>query len=344
MNDTTDVTSGSHSVDGHAGIAFNDPWDIDDQVLERRDNWLLSYIDILTLFLTLLVVLLALQPREEAPMAETQPGDHRFITPIPIERPMQNQVSRATEVGNSTVEWPGTGLADNESQAGNQTQIEDPGTPLVSQISFSPTREGFPDEGIPLMENLPLPAVLVEQTRETENEHTQETETEEREIASEPEVSNAQRLLEELSALNLDQRLRISQVEEGVQLEVNDTILFALGSTELKPEGKALLDDLHQIFSRQQGSVSIEGHTDDRPIANLRFPSNWELSSGRATQVARYLIDKGMAPERLRAIGYADTRPLESNASAEGRSRNRRVALLVELSEPASQQQQKTTN
>ncbi|MCB1758241.1 MAG: OmpA family protein [Gammaproteobacteria bacterium] len=336
MNDTTDLISGIRGSGGHAGIAFNDPWDIDDQVLERRDNWLLSYIDILTLFLTLLVVLLALQPKEEAPLAETQPGDYKFISPIPIERPMRNEVSRATEVGTSTSQWSATGLVDNESQAGNDTRIEDPGIPLVSQISFSPTREGFPDEGIPSMENLPLPAVLVEQKRaETDGPAQQSDDV--ADVAEKPGRAEADRLLQELTALNLDQRLRITQVSEGVQLEVSDNILFALGSTELTPEGMALLDDLYRVFNRQQGSVSIEGHTDDRPIATARFPSNWELSSGRATQVARYLIDKGMAPERLRAIGYADTRPLESNTSAEGRSRNRRVALLVELSEAASQ-------
>ena len=61
----------------------------------------------------------------------------------------------------------------------------------------------------------------------------------------------------------------------------------------------------------------------------MQFPSNWELSSGRATSVTRYLIDHGLDPEKLRAVGYADTRPLDSNITSEGRTRNRRVSLVL---------------
>ncbi|EWG98544.1 hypothetical protein Q427_29990 [Halomonas sp. BC04] len=78
-----------------------------------------------------------------------------------------------------------------------------------------------------------------------------------------------------------------------------------------------------------EGDVSVEGHTDSIPIATARFPSNWELSSARAIAVLRYLAELGIDIERLRAVGYAETRPLESNDSAEGRAMNRRVELLL---------------
>ena len=140
------------------------------------------------------------------------------------------------------------------------------------------------------------------------------------------------RFIARLADTNLSDRVKVTQVHEGVHLEVRDNILFAQGSAELKPEGTTLLEDLASILLDQGGIISVEGHTDDRPISNQRFPSNWELSSGRATTVTRYLIEKGLDPQRLRAVGYGDTRPVESNATAEGRARNRRVALIVTLS------------
>ncbi|WP_428624931.1 OmpA/MotB family protein, partial [Sedimenticola sp.] len=80
-------------------------------------------------------------------------------------------------------------------------------------------------------------------------------------------------------------------------------------------------------------TLSIEGHTDPTPIANAQFPSNWELSAQRATGVLRFLLTQGVAASRMRAVGHADTRPLADNATAEGRARNRRVALILQRAE-----------
>jgi chemotaxis protein MotB len=77
----------------------------------------------------------------------------------------------------------------------------------------------------------------------------------------------------------------------------------------------------------------VEGHTDPVPISTLQFPSNWELSAQRATTVLRYLVRAGVPAERLRAVGYADTRPVADNSTPEGRAKNRRVALVVHLEE-----------
>jgi chemotaxis protein MotB len=74
----------------------------------------------------------------------------------------------------------------------------------------------------------------------------------------------------------------------------------------------------------------VEGHTDSQPIRAGRFPSNWELSTGRAAAVARYLIDHGVAPQRVQASGFADTRPLGSRDNPVDRVHNRRVELAME--------------
>ena len=80
--------------------------------------------------------------------------------------------------------------------------------------------------------------------------------------------------------------------------------------------------------------ITIEGHTDNVPIKSVQFPSNWELSAVRATTVLRLFADAGIAAERLTAIGYADTRPVEPNLLADGRARNRRVTILIDSQIP----------
>jgi len=114
-------------------------------------------------------------------------------------------------------------------------------------------------------------------------------------------------------------------------LVIKDDLLFDESSTTLKPGGTRVLDRLARLLSQNDYLVSVEGHTDDLPIHTERFPSNWELSTARAAAVTRYFIERGIAPSRLTATGYADTRPLAANDSAAGRARNRRVAMVVHL-------------
>ena len=124
-----------------------------------------------------------------------------------------------------------------------------------------------------------------------------------------------------------------SEAPNAIRLEVNESILFSIGSAELKTRGKTLLQELANIFKQQPGNIYVEGHTDNVPISTAQYPSNWELSSTRATTVARHLINQGVRPEHLRTIGFADTKPRAGNDTADGRSRNRRVSLVVALAD-----------
>jgi chemotaxis protein MotB len=126
-------------------------------------------------------------------------------------------------------------------------------------------------------------------------------------------------------------RVDIIRAPHEIRLELNDAILFDPASAVLRAEGLALLDRLAPVLAQRTGIISIEGHTDTIPIANAQFPSNWELSAARAAAVTRRLIQKGIPAERLRAVGMADTRPRDSNATPAGRARNRRVSLVVYL-------------
>ncbi|BCB06233.1 hypothetical protein HHSLTHF2_01230 [Vreelandella venusta] len=121
----------------------------------------------------------------------------------------------------------------------------------------------------------------------------------------------------------------VSQGEEGVTLRIDDSLLFPSGDAVLTPQGQDVLESLLAVLASFEGQISVEGHTDNVPIATSRFPSNWDLSVGRAIAVVQYLERQGVAISRMRAVGYADTQPMESNATPEGRSANRRVELLL---------------
>ncbi len=121
----------------------------------------------------------------------------------------------------------------------------------------------------------------------------------------------------------------VAEGQQGITLRIDDNLLFSSGQADLTEQGREVLGSLREVLGAFEGDVSVEGHTDSIPIATARFPSNWELSSARAIAVLRYLAELGVDIERLRAVGYAETRPLESNDTAEGRAMNRRVELLL---------------
>ncbi len=135
-----------------------------------------------------------------------------------------------------------------------------------------------------------------------------------------------------------DERLGVEVDEQQVRVEMQDDILFPLGSAELGEQGKSLLDKLLDGLATRDISIRVEGHTDDLPIATARFPSNWELSSYRATTVARYLIARGVEQSRIQVSGHADTRPRVPNDGPQNRARNRRVSLLLQQWADASKQ------
>jgi len=121
----------------------------------------------------------------------------------------------------------------------------------------------------------------------------------------------------------------VAEGNRGITLRIDNNLLFSSGQASLTPRGQRVLQDLMETLETFDGRISVEGHTDNIPISTNRFPSNWELSTGRATSVLRYLADAGLPETRLRAIGYADTQPLESNDTPRGRAANRRVELLL---------------
>jgi len=119
--------------------------------------------------------------------------------------------------------------------------------------------------------------------------------------------------------------------ERGVFIRFDGQVLFASNRTELNADGLTLLATSATVLQAVDNMLEIEGHTDDQPTRSP-WPSNWELSSARASGVVRWLIDFGNIPApQLIAVGRADTRPRESNDTTEGRALNRRVEIVVRI-------------
>ncbi len=138
---------------------------------------------------------------------------------------------------------------------------------------------------------------------------------------------------QEFDALGASEYVSVELDERGVVIRFDSRILFASGSAELGVDAPVVLDATAEVIAEVDNGVDVEGHTDDVPLnAFARFPSNWELSGARASTVVRYLLDAAvLAPSRMAAVGMADTRPRQTNATEAGRSENRRVEVVLRV-------------
>ncbi|MEQ1837241.1 MAG: flagellar motor protein MotD [Candidatus Nitrotoga sp.] len=123
--------------------------------------------------------------------------------------------------------------------------------------------------------------------------------------------------------------VNINLTKRGVELDIRASSLFKTGDAVLQPSYLEVLREVSQVLSKEELPVEVQGHTDDIPIMTVQFPSNWELSSARASSVARMLIDNGVATRRLSVVGLASNQPLVPNNSPENRSKNRRVSITI---------------
>jgi chemotaxis protein MotB len=144
-------------------------------------------------------------------------------------------------------------------------------------------------------------------------------------------VKRLMRELQDLLGPELQkQEIRVREGPDGVVLSLQEVGFYDPGSDQLRPGAESIIGRLATILSGYNSDLRIEGHTDDVPIHNARFASNWELSAGRATGLVRLFIDKyGFEPQRLSVAGYSEYHPVASNGTAEGRQMNRRVDIVI---------------
>jgi len=192
-------------------------------------------------------------------------------------------------------------------------------------------------------------AEIQQQQEQLKAEAADKTRLEQERAAKDAEIQRLTRTHEELTkslqAEIAKGDIKIKQVRDRLTINMVDRVLFDSGQSKVKPSGLKVLKQVSDILKNvTDKQIRIEGHTDNVPIGvklKDRFQTNWELSTARATSVVRYLIEEGGVDRaNLSAVGYADTKPIASNETEEGRTANRRIEIALypkDLSEIANQ-------
>ena len=133
----------------------------------------------------------------------------------------------------------------------------------------------------------------------------------------------------EFKKFDIMEGIAVLRDQRGVVISIGDTLLFDSGSSEIRRDARPLLSTIASLIRKYQRSIIIEGHTDNIPLRGSRYSSNLELSSARASRTFEFLSnDEAVRPEGMSAAGYGEFRPVASNATVEGRVRNRRVDII----------------
>jgi chemotaxis protein MotB len=148
--------------------------------------------------------------------------------------------------------------------------------------------------------------------------------------AAEARAAMFRSLVEKLRSMVDAGQIKVTVRNGRMLLVLPNDILFDSGKTDLKPEGKEALAKVAKVLAGMDRHFLVAGHTDNLPIKTRKFRSNWELSTQRAVEVVRLLIDNGMKPSQVGAAGYAEYDPAADNATPEGQRQNRRIEIVVE--------------
>lgn len=391
-------------------------WHVPAPTEREPEGWLLTYLDLITLLLVMLVVMLALsQPKtpvaEEAAMApavqaappapahadmpaaaahspsSTVSDAPRVMSaatpesaasasaslPVPLVAPDEPAVTLSTPDEVAAQEIPGDqaqatlGEQREGDPAWQTAGMADRPAPvdvaLVGSVRSSPSLQvalpfSFDLEGVSLdpvpdtMPDAPFEGATTALSAEAMQNPTPSQATsppippapaEAPDRIVEP-IATPPASLEDLGLNGLGDNIDVIINEESVSFRINNEILFTSGQADLMPSGLEVLTRLAGVLARNDYQIAVEGHTDPVPIQNDRFPSNWELSTGRATSVLRHLHSQGIPASRLRATGYADTKPIAPNDSPAGRAFNRRVELIMEMPRNARKTSQSSSS
>jgi len=147
-----------------------------------------------------------------------------------------------------------------------------------------------------------------------------------------------ERMLRTMNMPEIEDNISFESSDEGVRVRISNPLLFDIGKANLKPEIFPVLDELAALLDTSNFQIIIEGHTDNIPINNEQFRSNWELSAARSVAVVEYFVDLGLDPKRFTSVAYGEYRPLEPNITSEGRAKNRRVEVFIPYADKLASQ------
>jgi chemotaxis protein MotB len=256
---------------------------------ENEERWLLTYADMITLLMTLFMVMFAI----------SSVNTSKFDA---LSKSLSEALSGKIVTGGPSIQQTG---------AEQKTDTSSP--------------------------ELPIPAI--KPTVKTDSSSSQSSSSSDASSSSSSAAAREQEDFQELKRKidayakdhGLQSKLQTEVARRGLVIRLlTDKVLFASGSAQLEPPSTGLLTTLGRLLALEvRHPIVVEGHTDNRPISSAQFPTNWELSTSRATQVVRYFIRQRVAPSRLQAAGLAAQRPIASNSNDFGRSRNRRVEIVL---------------
>ncbi|MET0356927.1 MAG: flagellar motor protein MotD [Cellvibrio sp.] len=255
----------------------------------NNERWLVSYADFITLLFAFFVVMYSI--------SQVNQSKYRVLSETFVQAFNQPNDSKANPLPQEKI-----------------TPSNDPITPIdLGKTSVEDNTKSPPK----VIEDITKPEM------NSQSNTTAETQTSD-ELAQISDLVN-----EKFSQLIDDQMIKVSSNELWLQIELKDSILFSSGGVETSAQAQTIFTEIANIVKNYENPIQIEGFTDNVPISNSRFPTNWELSSARATEIVKFLASKGVAPERLAAVGYGEFQPLVSNDTEMGRAQNRRVAVMI---------------
>jgi chemotaxis protein MotB len=262
---------------------------------ENHERWLLTYADMITLLVAFFIMLYAMSVTSKA----------KFEVLALSVRSGFNGNQRLQSVPLT----PGTGIMTSNAMVApiHDPMLEHPVGPLgIPKL-------GAPPQPLPENASSVNPAEIAKAQAEQEMMDKIQKE-----------------IQQEAKQHGLDSSLKVSQNVRGLTIRIlTDKLLFAKGDAHLQPKADPLLTFIASAIKKVPNDISVEGHTDDLAINTPQYPSNWELSTARATNVLRYMLNHQVSDMRISASGYAYTRPLLPNTSEANRSRNRRVDIVI---------------
>jgi chemotaxis protein MotB len=289
---------------------------------EVESNWLLTYVDMLSVLLAMLVVLLGHMAAQRTQM----PVVHIAQAVQVVKAVVDGRVEKPETVPSQSTA-PAATVEKSERMPAQPTVPEE----TVEKSESVPEQPTVPEAAVEKPEMLPQQPTTLAAAVEQSDVAPEQPAAAETTIAPATVATPESRLAKAIET-QFQGEIKVVQRDHGVSLEIAEVILFDSGKADLLPEAGLVLARLAATLQQiGDTAIAVEGHTDDRPIRGGRFRSNWELAAARANAVTQFLLSQGFAPERLRSVSYADTRPVADNTTAAGRAENRRVNLRVDF-------------
>lgn len=277
---------------------------------QNHEAWAIPYGDLVTLLLAFFVVMYA--------MSTVNEGKYRVLSDS------INAAFRGTpramepiQIGEKSV---GTG-ADSQVTIAQHQFFQTPPHSLTRIVPLKASNPNLPGGAGNTDHAFTKTADMVAQEAEAERQVTAAMRQGLARVADKVELA--------MASLIDDKLIVVRRHEFWVEVEIRTDILFPSGSATLAPQAVHALEQLAQTLAPFPNPMRVEGHTDNRSISTVAFPSNWELSAGRAASVVHLFTQHGISPARLAVIGLGETRPAQSNDTLEGRNANRRVLIVV---------------